>query len=472
MSFDIKMARKMFINRLEKEELEWELRFRGLNVGTAEEMRSQLSMALRMEKAGDSFKYPSYPFKFADDEAALSRKCVELDALLSSYSGSNNVSETQKLQSKLSHTWNRFDQMDTAGDVTLEGKRTEILTKLISLHDEFQTKSRPPPSKDAIVPAALSVVTSNLDGQFLNGVQNAATSSPVVSIPHASSQANISQTNISQANMSHSLNSKMVPPHKWGLEKFSGSSRSLSITAFLERVEELRIARHVPSEILLDSGVDLFSDKAYQFYKDVRLRAHSWCELKDEFKREYLTAHHTDDLFDELRKRTQHSSESIGVYLAVMSSYFSRLGCFVPENAKMSIIIKNLHPFYQDRLRDPLPSTVEELRQVCRRMEDRRDAINSYVEPNSRRGNVLERDLAFVDVDTRQVDRLDVDRLEVDSMSIGKESSVVCYRCKKPGHRAIGCLLPKQLKCFKCQREGYTVRTCPRCNQGNEVRRS
>lgn len=102
------------------------------------------------------------------------------------------------------------------------------------------------------------------------------------------------------------------------------------------------------------------------------------------------------------------------------------MGCFVSENAKISIIIKNVYPFYQDRLRDPLPSTVEELRQVCRRMEDICDAVNSYVEFNSRKGD-LERDLAFVEVQTTQ----QVDCLDVESMSIGKKSSVICYRCKK-----------------------------------------
>lgn len=263
----------------------------------------------------------------------------------------------------------------------------------------------------------------------------------------------------------------MVPPHKWGIEKFSGTTRSLSVTAFFEKVEELRIARNVPRDVLLDSGVDLFIDKAYQFYKDARLRVTSWEELCDEFKREYLSAHHTDLLFDELRRRTQHPSESIGVYLAVMSSYFSRLGCQISEGAKMSIVTKNLHPFYQDRLRDPLPQTIEELRQVCRRMEDRRDAINSYVEPCFRKGNILEKDLAFVEVEPVQHQY----RHEIATTSVQEnKKEIVCFRCRKPGHRAVGCALPKKFQCFKCGKDGHTVKTCPKCNSnpGNRSERS
>lgn len=137
-----------------------------------------------------------------------------------------------------------------------------------------------------------------------------------------------------------------------------------------------------------------------------------------------MTAYHIDDLFDELKKRTQHSSKTISVYLVVMFVYFSRLGCFVPENPKMSIIIKKCTPFI---------STVEELRQVCRHMKDSRDPINSYVEPNSQGDNALKREAALVEVETTQ----QVEPLNVDSMSISKESSVVCYWCKE-----LGCALP------------------------------
>lgn len=445
------MARKMIVNRLEKDELEWELRLRGVKTGSCEEMRTSLTMALRLEKSGDSLRYPKYPFSFDEDVAALEKKFTDIEALLDIYSGGANVNETQKLQTKLAHAMNRLDQVETDADSDKEAKKSVLASKLLGLYDIFHSKVN---ATSTYVPAALSVVTA---GQFQAGVQNVPMSSPVGTT--------------ARINTSTGCFSKMVPPHKWGIEKFSGTSRSLSVTAFFEKVEELRIARNVPKDVLLDSGVDLFGDKAYQFYKDARLRVTSWEELCDEFKREYLSAHHTDLLFDELRKRTQHPSESIGVYLAVMSSYFSRLGCQISEEAKMSIITKNLHPFYQDRLRDPLPQTIEDLRQVCRRMEDRRDAINSYVEPCFRKGNILEKDLAFVEVEPVQPQS----RHEIATTSVqDSKKEIVCFRCKKPGHRAVGCVLPKKFHCFKCGKDGYTSKTCPKCNSnpGNQSERS
>lgn len=72
------MARKLIVDRLEKDELEWEPNLRGFKKGTSDEMRSQLSIPLRLERSGESFRYPMYSLKFYEDELAVSRKCVKI----------------------------------------------------------------------------------------------------------------------------------------------------------------------------------------------------------------------------------------------------------------------------------------------------------------------------------------------------------------------------------------------------------
>lgn len=51
------MTHKIDTNRLDKSELSYELRIRGISLGTVESMRSSLSMAFRMEKSGNSFSF-------------------------------------------------------------------------------------------------------------------------------------------------------------------------------------------------------------------------------------------------------------------------------------------------------------------------------------------------------------------------------------------------------------------------------
>ncbi|XP_074027918.1 uncharacterized protein [Leptinotarsa decemlineata] len=451
------MSRKMTINRLDKDELEYESKLRGIGLGTCEEMRHRLANAFRFEKSGESLRYPTYPFTFEEDLEAVTKKLDEdIAKRIEDFSSGTGSSEVVKIQTKFAHVFGRVDRMDGEDDEDRKQKKANILAKALSLFEDFMIKL------DGIdadlrmanqVPPALSIL------------QGAATSqafqASVHSVPSSSPRT--------WPSVNQGANAKMIPPHKWSIEKFSGNSKSTSVSAFFEMVEELRLARNVPPEVLLESGLDLFVDKAYQFYKECRRRVNSWEGLVEEFREEYLSANHNEALFEELRKRTQHPTESIGVYLAVMSSYFSRLRCPVHEEVKLSIIIRNLHPFYQDRLRDPLPTTIDELRIVCRKMEARRDSINSYVEPPTRRMNVLEKDLAFVEV-SHSLDQLDITS---SSPTTSASRQITCFRCNQVGHRAIGCALPKKIYCFKCKAEGFTSKNCPKCaKEGNGVRRS
>lgn len=454
------MSRHLVINRLDKDELEYELKIRGIGIGTCEEMRHRLAMAIRFEKSGDSLRYPTYPFKFQEDAEAVKKKLNEdLAKRIDEMAAGKESSEAAKIQTKFAHLLGRLDRMEEGEDVDNNAVRAELLAEALTLYDKYKVKLEAIEAQNRPVivdqiPPGLSIVQSAIGGNiFQEGVRNAPSSSPIAISPVPAP--------------THST-LKMIPPHKWGLAKFTGSGKSVSVSAFFERVEELRWARNVPKEVLLDSGLDLFGDKAYQFYKECRHRVSSWEELVEEFRQEYLAANHNEALFEELQKRTQHTSESIGVYLAVMSSYFSRLRCTVSEEAKLAIITRNLHPFYQDRLRDPLPTTIDELRTLCRRMEARRDAINNYVEPSSRKTNILEKDLAFVEVTEN------IDRLEIASPSSSTSSShVICFRCGQVGHKSIGCAMPKKIHCFKCKQEGCTTKNCSKCNQqGNGVRRS
>lgn len=451
------MARKMQINRLDKDELEYELEIRGVALGTCEEMRRRLSSALQMERDGDSLKYPKHPYTFAEDVEAIQKKLVDMEPMVDRFNNSRTSGEAQKLQTKFSHVFGRLDNMDTDGDKDLHRKKSDLVGLVLTLRETFNAKIEEFEKKSSqVVPARLNLLESQIGAQtFQEGLQNASRSSALEDVVQP------------QANISTGASRKMIPPHKWDITKFSGDKKGMSINAFFERVEELRLARDVSKGTLLESGIDLFADKAYQFYKDCRTRVCHWDELVKEFREEYLSANHNETLFEELQKRTQHPSETIGVYLAVMTSYFNRLGCPISEDAKLSIVLKNLHPFYQDRLRDPLPTTMSELRSICRRMEARRDVMNSYVEPSARRGSVLERDLAFIEVTE------DLSALDVTPKATGQQKEIVCFRCKKPGHRAIGCALPGGKHCFKCNREGYTVRNCPNCaKQGNGARRT
>lgn len=443
------MARKMQINRLDKDELEYLLTIRGIALGNCDEMRKRLSSAMRMESEGSSVKHPPYPFDFAFDHDAVKSKLESVEKLIQDFDAGRLSSEAQKIRTKIAFVMERLDNMDPEDDVGLMKQKSELLGEAFTLADAFHVKIENFESRPGVsVPVTLSLLQGQVEAQsFQAGIHMAPVSSPIgQSAPTAGPSA-----------------SKSIPPHKWDMKKFLGDPRAVSVHSFFEKVEELRTARNVSKDVLLDSGIDLFGDRAYQFYKDCRKRVNSWDELVTEFKREYLPSNHSDLLLEELRRRTQHPSETIGVYLAVMSSYFERLGFPVTEETRLGIVMKNLHPFYQDRLRDPLPTSLSELREVCRRMEARRDLINSYAEPSAtRRTTVMERDLAFVSAGDG-VDRL----AAVAPPSGGSPKDIVCFRCNKTGHYARGCTSRSKKYCFQCRKDGYTVKTCPDCTKAS-----
>lgn len=84
----------------------------------------------------------------------------------------------------------------------------------------------------------------------------------------------------------------------------------------------------------MDSGIDVFEGRAYQFYLADRNQVSSWDEFVVLSKEEYLSANYNEKLFEEIEIITQGPAESIGVYIAVMMGYFSRLTCDISEEVK------------------------------------------------------------------------------------------------------------------------------------------
>ncbi|KAG5879705.1 hypothetical protein JTB14_008531 [Gonioctena quinquepunctata] len=83
------MEGKVEVNRLEKEELSYELDIRGITgLTTVDSMRKSLRNLLKLEKAGTSLTFPSYPFTFDEDSVYIERKISEIEILVTDFSDS------------------------------------------------------------------------------------------------------------------------------------------------------------------------------------------------------------------------------------------------------------------------------------------------------------------------------------------------------------------------------------------------
>lgn len=444
----VRMSRKMQINRLSQDELVYELTYRGIGTGTVQDMRHNLVMAVQLERSGNSLRYPKYPFSFEQDAVAVRNKIEEITPLVNEFGNNKTSSEYLKLHTKCLHVLGRIDNMVSDVDENI-ALRSTLLADTLSLMEILNSKAEEEEKRQSRVPLELSMMFN--EGDFVQGVDT---------VPRSSVQIEPADAPGEQMH-GHSIRStiKPIPPSKWDL-KFSGDKRGLSLNAFLERVEELRVARHISELELLDSGIDLFLGKAYTFYRSVRGMANSWDELVTLFKEEYYPADYNERLYEEIKRRTQGPEESFGIYLAIMEGFFRRLTCPITEHMKLKILMRNIAPYYQQQLALMEVTSISQLRTLCKKLEEKRQVLESFAGP-SRRSNMLEPDLAYVQASES------FETFSLDTAEAGR----VCFRCNKPGHVARGCTARTEKYCFRCKRKGFTVRTCPDCGEsGNDVR--
>lgn len=139
-----------------------------------------------------------------------------------------------------------------------------------------------------------------------------------------------------------------IPIYKWGVS-FSGSKQE-SINAFLERVNYLCCSRGTSHADLLQSATELLSGEALIWYRANRDLFTSWQDLGQGLKEQFQSPFYSEELFVEIKRRTQGKDESVGMYLAKMSNLFTRLGTPPSEEAKVRILLKNINPYYQAQL--------------------------------------------------------------------------------------------------------------------------
>lgn len=152
-----------------------------------------------------------------------------------------------------------------------------------------------------------------------------------------------------------------------------------------------------------------------------------------------------------------------------MNNLFDRLTIKVPQATRLKILRNNISPFYQTQLALTLNdiTSTEKLLKLGRKLEARKSAVEMFNHPPSRKSNMLEPDLAYVEANFPQT----TTSTNIDELHARKQ--IICYNCNKPGHVANVCNEPLRRHRYRCKKPKFTTRTCPDCNQypGNGERR-
>ena len=454
------MAMKMEINRLDRDEFMYELTLRGIKVNdetTVAEMRKTLRQLLKLEKGGSTLTYPTYPYKFASDYEALTKKIKEIEELVKNFADTPDSGQFLKISTKLWHAYGRADRSKPTGDDET-GQRSAVIVSILGLFSSLQSRARKYKRlSQTHSPLELADLLSSTN---MHDEQEESSTSEEESLDDHDDDDDVTNLIPPRPCATVSMDKpKTVPVYLWNL-KYDGEGMSLN--SFLENVNELSISRNVPKTQLCTSASDLFTGKAKIWYNSVKDQVRSWDELVFALRKQFLPSDYNDRLFDEIKQRTQGPKESIGLYIATMINMFNRLTCSPTEHLKLKILMKNISPFYQSQLGLVKVQSIQQLIELSRQLEERKEAIENFVPP-SRNKKMMEPDLAYVYTDNASTSRA----------SAVEISEISCWNCKKGGHRASECKEPKSKYCFRCGNNGYTVRSCPKCSgsSGNGSRR-
>lgn len=254
------------------------------------------------------------------------------------------------------------------------------------------------------------------------------------------------------------IKTKAVSVANWGI-KFSGNPKDISLSAFLERVVELRDARGATDEILFKSAIDLLTVPALIYYRGNKSDFHSWKDLVNGLKAEFRAHNYDERLFAEIRSRTMRKNETIGMYLANMKSLFARLSVRIPEATQIKILMGNLLPYYQTNFSSREINTVDDILRFGRKLEATKSSIDAYVPPPNK-ASVLEPDLAYVHAEPH-VERCHA--LQTNTADPSRKP-LTCWNCHKTGHRSAECRQTRKRHCYRCGQPNVTIATCSKCS--------
>ncbi|KAG5883462.1 hypothetical protein JTB14_030884 [Gonioctena quinquepunctata] len=154
------MEGKVEVNRLEKEELSYELDIRGITgLTTVDSMRKSIRNLLKLEKAGTSLTFLSYPFTFDKNSVYIERKISEIEILITDFSDSETSSSFSNIYSKLLHVFERTARSVPTKDEE-HSKRSTFLIKLLELKSNLSSKTTKfkRDSRNSQIPLQLSMI--------------------------------------------------------------------------------------------------------------------------------------------------------------------------------------------------------------------------------------------------------------------------------------------------------------------------
>lgn len=167
---------------------------------------------------------------------------------------------------------------------------------------------------------------------------------------------------------------------KWQV-RFAGDGTT-SIDTFLDRVEDARRSANLTPEQMLAGVSELLTGKADTWYAPRKERIHTWEQFKDYIRQWFgAGAAYQRRLLTEAMARTQGSEESVCDYLTCITAITYKMSPRPSEKEELDIAYRNMLPHLQKHIRRTAFSSIEQLLELAREVEDSEEAARTYRPP-------------------------------------------------------------------------------------------
>ncbi|KAI4455765.1 thap domain-containing protein 9 [Holotrichia oblita] len=283
------------VDGLTADEVLYELSYRGIKGmegKSDDELRCILRPLLKLERVNKTFSYPAYVVDPVEKLGTLDLKVVGLQLNVAALD-TVDLPRAEQLKARVYHILNRINRIPTEGLTTDQSsKRSIMLAIALGQLDRLNTISSPE--------SPLHDSTRNPE------------------FPHFDFRPFLQSTQFPPPQRS-------MPVSKWQL-KFSGDGKGMTVHSFLERANELRVARGLTTAQLFDSAIDLFEGKALLWFRSNKDVFTDWNSLSALLIKHYEPPDYRARLFEDILSRTQDPNESFIEYFSCMLSMFRRYG--------------------------------------------------------------------------------------------------------------------------------------------------
>lgn len=480
----------MDINCLLKEELEFELACRGiLNLNGVQTMRKVLREVVKREKQGTSAIKFEIPESCVSDVTGQLAQCKDklgiLTVNLSEISSDPDRDSMRRINSRLLHLKHRIKLIAPSSQEEIN-QHSKLCTDIESCLDTLTSlKQASKEDVDTITEEEKEILRHTLGDEAIEVIEDLENASPEKKgIKQTTPKHNIPANNLtdqyetkaetSERRRDHFVRSstlerdfqprKLVPIKDWGI-KFNGRG-GLSVNALLERIDEIKIARNANDIDLWRYAIDFFEGDALIWYRANKEYMRNWKDLVRLLLESFQSPQYQDELWEEIKKRTQGRHENVNIYIAVMQNMFCRLPEKPTESQKLAILLKNLQPYYQKAVCRDVFHSVLGLTLVLRVLERTKLNCDSFKEPKTTI-DALEPDLAYQGTSSDEVAA--VGAFKPLNNNTTNFTDMKCWNCRVVGHTFRNCAIPKQrLFCYRCGKFGQTTSGCGCKNQGND----